>query len=174
MNGRLDDVREVEEDIDGPGVDAGDECIGGGGVIDTDRCIDAMWIAGRARQKDEAIATGCGTGALMLIFGGIVMVGAGVLLVLACADIDPISISLSFASRFAAAFSLFLSLSRSLFSLFFILFVFSSLSKVWLAGTPFSRLVRTYRLGRRSHSPARTIVALRLRFFKDAAASLDC
>lgn len=52
--GRLEDVRDVEDEIEGPGVDAGEDGIGGGGgVIDTERCIDAMWIAGRARQKDE-------------------------------------------------------------------------------------------------------------------------
>jgi hypothetical protein len=37
----LEDVRDVDEDIEGPGVDAGEDGIGGG-VTDTERCIDAM------------------------------------------------------------------------------------------------------------------------------------
>jgi len=67
----LDDVREVLEEMDGPGVESGVEgsSIGdvGGGVTDTDRCIVAIWMAGRARQKDEALAeTGTGGSELVL------------------------------------------------------------------------------------------------------------
>jgi hypothetical protein len=57
----------VPDEIDGPGVD-GDETIGcggdsiGGGVTETDRCMVAMWMAGRARQKDEVpLPEGCET-----------------------------------------------------------------------------------------------------------------
>ena len=56
--GRFEEVREVEDEIEGPGVDAGEDGIGGGGgVIDTERCIEAMWIAGRARQKMKRITS---------------------------------------------------------------------------------------------------------------------
>jgi hypothetical protein len=37
----LEDVREVDDEIEGPGVDTGEDGIGGG-VIDIERCIDAM------------------------------------------------------------------------------------------------------------------------------------
>jgi hypothetical protein len=57
----LDDVCVVLDEHDGPGVDAretgiwgGEDCMGGG-VTDTERCIVAMWMAGRARQKDDAL-----------------------------------------------------------------------------------------------------------------------
>lgn len=71
VRGLLDDVREVLEEMDGPGVESGVEgsSIGdvGGGVTDTDRCIVAIWMAGRARQKDEALAeTGTGGSELVL------------------------------------------------------------------------------------------------------------
>lgn len=46
MQGRFDDVRDVAEEIDGPGVDCGEDAIGGG-VTDTERCIVAMCIVGR-------------------------------------------------------------------------------------------------------------------------------
>lgn len=59
VSGLLDDVRDVPTELVGAGVDVevdaregGDER--GGGVTETDRCIVAMWMAGRARQKDEA------------------------------------------------------------------------------------------------------------------------
>ena len=48
----------MPDEVDGPGVD-GDETTGwggesmGGGVTETDRCMVAIWMAGRARQKDE-------------------------------------------------------------------------------------------------------------------------
>ena len=66
----MDDVREVLEEMDGPGVESGVDGsnIGdvGGGVTDTDRCIVAIWMAGRARQKDEVVA-GTGTGGSELV-----------------------------------------------------------------------------------------------------------
>ena len=56
----MDDVRDVPSEVEGAGVEVevdarggGDEM--GGGVTDTDRCIVAMCMAGRARQKDEAV-----------------------------------------------------------------------------------------------------------------------
>ena len=61
VSGLLDDVRDVPTELVGAGVDVevdaregGDER--GGGVTETDRCIVAMWMAGRARQKDDADA----------------------------------------------------------------------------------------------------------------------
>jgi hypothetical protein len=66
----------------------------------------------------------CAKGALILILFGTATTGAGVLLVLASAETNP----RSFISRAAAAFCLFLSLSRSLFSFFLSLLVFSSVS----------------------------------------------
>lgn len=70
MCGLLDDVREVLEEIDGPGVESGVDgrSIGdvGGGVTDTDRCIVAIWIAGRARQKEDVLAA-AGTGGSKLV-----------------------------------------------------------------------------------------------------------
>ena len=40
VKGRLEDVREVEEEMEGPGVEMGDDGKGGG-VTDTDRCPEA-------------------------------------------------------------------------------------------------------------------------------------
>lgn len=67
--GLLEDVRDVPSDVEGAGVEVevdakggGDET--GGGVTDTDRCIVAMCMAGRARQKDEAVVVD------VCIFGG--------------------------------------------------------------------------------------------------------
>jgi len=37
----LEDVLDVDDDVEGPGVETGDDGIGGG-VIDTERCIDAI------------------------------------------------------------------------------------------------------------------------------------
>ena len=64
-------MREVLEEMDGPGVESGVDGsnIGdtGGGVTDTDRCIVAIWIAGRERQKDEVLVeTGTGRSELVL------------------------------------------------------------------------------------------------------------
>lgn len=64
VRGRFEDVRDVDDQSDGPGVDLGEEAIGGG-VMDTDLCIVAIcivgrWLVPRARQKEE----GCMTGAL--------------------------------------------------------------------------------------------------------------
>lgn len=59
VNGLLDDVRDVPTEVVGAGVDVevearGGGVEGGGGVTDTDLCIVAIWMAGLARQKDEA------------------------------------------------------------------------------------------------------------------------
>lgn len=53
----MEDVRDVMDEVDGPGVDCGDDAMGGG-VTDTDRCMVAMlmvgrWLVPEARQKDE-------------------------------------------------------------------------------------------------------------------------
>lgn len=70
VRGRFEEVRDVEDQSDGPGVERGEEAIGGG-VTETDRCIVAMcivgrWLGPRARQKEE----GCMGGALMDWVGG--------------------------------------------------------------------------------------------------------
>lgn len=49
----MDDVADVVDEMDGPGVVGGEDTMGGG-VTDTERCCRAMWMAGRACQKDEA------------------------------------------------------------------------------------------------------------------------
>jgi len=46
VRGRFDEVRDVAEDVDGPGVDCGEDGIGGG-VTDTERCMVAMCMVGR-------------------------------------------------------------------------------------------------------------------------------
>jgi len=46
VRGRFDEVRDVAEEVDGPGVDCGEDGIGGG-VTDTERCMVAMCIVGR-------------------------------------------------------------------------------------------------------------------------------
>ena len=60
--GRLDDVREVLDESEGPGVDAGVDGVrignDGGGVTDNDRGIAGMCMAGRARQNDDVEAVG--------------------------------------------------------------------------------------------------------------------
>lgn len=56
VRGLLDEVCEVTEDA-GPGVERGEAAAGdermGGGVTDVERWLVAMWIVGRARQKEE-------------------------------------------------------------------------------------------------------------------------
>jgi hypothetical protein len=70
VRGLLDEVREVLEEMEGPGVESGVDgsSIGdvGGGVTDTDRCIVAIWMAGRARQNDDVLAA-AGTGGSELV-----------------------------------------------------------------------------------------------------------
>jgi len=47
VRGRLDDVREVLDELEGPGVEEGEDAIGGsewgmgGGVTETERCVEA-------------------------------------------------------------------------------------------------------------------------------------
>ena len=67
----MDEVAEVADDIEGPGVDDGDENMGGG-VTETDREFVAIWIDGRVCQKVDTV--GMGVGAWMIGFLGI---GAG-------------------------------------------------------------------------------------------------
>jgi hypothetical protein len=50
--GRLDEVREVLDEIDGPGVVGGEEGIGGG-VTETERCVVARRNTGREPQVEE-------------------------------------------------------------------------------------------------------------------------
>lgn len=120
VRGRLDDVLDVVDQSDGPGVDLGDEGMGGG-VTETDRCIVAMcivgrWLIPRARQKEE----GCMRGALTGCVGAGGMERAGV-------DLAVGSAVGLLSSAFAAAF-FFLSLSRSFLSRFLLLRTPSSFS----------------------------------------------
>ena len=120
VRGRLEDVRDVVDQSDGPGVDLGDDAIGGG-VTETERCIVAMcivgrWLVPRARQKEE----GWMTGALVDWAGGGGMGRAGV-------DLGVDSTIGFFSGNFAAAF-FFLSLSRSFLSRFLLLRALSSFS----------------------------------------------
>lgn len=52
----MDDVREVLDEMEGPGVVGGDEGIGGG-VIETERCVVARRNTGREPQaEDEGVS----------------------------------------------------------------------------------------------------------------------
>jgi hypothetical protein len=51
--GRLDEVREVLDEMDGPGVVGGEEGIGGG-VTETERCVVARRSTGREAQLEGA------------------------------------------------------------------------------------------------------------------------
>lgn len=113
-------MREVLEELDGPGVEAGVDgnSIGdvmGGGVTETERCPVAMWMDGRAFQKWDVLAV---TG-----------IGCAMVLVLAIL-VPPVALEAApSANAFCCAFTTaFLSLSRSFFSLFLILFACSSFS----------------------------------------------
>jgi len=154
VRGRLDDVRDVLDEIEGPGVEAGVDGsrsgdVKGGGVTETDRCIVAMWIAGRARQKDDVdAAVGCG----MAMVNGVATGTAS----------SPVPCV--FSSIIAASRAFLRSRSRAFFSFFRCLRAASSSSRRYMGmygPTPFSRLVRTSRDGRTSKSPARTAVAFR-------------
>lgn len=50
--GLLEDVRDVLEEMEGPGVVGGEEGMGGG-VTDTERCVVARCNTGREPQADE-------------------------------------------------------------------------------------------------------------------------
>jgi len=150
VRGLLDEVRDVLDEMEGPGVDAGvdgkskgDE--DGGGVTEIDRCIVAMWIAGRAFQKDDVVVVDWGAGTKLVLATGVAL------------DASRDSRAL------AAAFAFFLSRSRAFFSLFLCLLVCSSsnLSAGVYGSTPFKRLVSTSRGGRISKAPATTEVAVR-------------
>lgn len=52
MCGRLDEVRDVLDEIEGPGVVGGEEGIGGG-VTETERCVVARRNTGREPQAEE-------------------------------------------------------------------------------------------------------------------------
>jgi len=134
----LEDVRDVLDELDGPGVDAGVDGrssgeVKGGGVTETDRCMVAMWMDGRARQKDVAAAEGC----------GIAMVNALALAAGTASTPSPSGCSFPFAASLAR----FLSRSRSFFSRFLCLRISSSSvrSSGVYGPTPFKRLVNTSR-----------------------------
>ena len=153
-------MRDVLEEMDGPGVEPGVSSNGkgefaGGGVTDTDRCIAGIWMVGRARQNEEVLAAGgCGC--------GIELVLASLPSVVALRAAPPIN---SFCRAFAATFARFLSLSRSFFSFFLNFLSSSSLSTSLYGPTPFNKLVKASLGGRISKVPAITAVAeRRIRF----------
>lgn len=151
VRGRFDEVREVEEESHGPGVEMGVErCRGdvlGGGVIETERCAVVMWMAGRAFQNDDVPGRRKG-GMMRLVLARLV---SGIALV-------PDSF---FSCARSAASSRFRALSRSLLSFFLALRSSSPFSSALYGGTPFNKLVNTSRHGRLSKTPAMTEVAVR-------------
>ena len=160
MRGRLDEVAEVLEEMDGPGVVGGDEGISGG-VSERDRWRVAMLMVGRAYQKEEVDATA------VVVLGG----GAGRLAVEEDAATGTLAVlvlgtGLGLSAGLERAFARFLSFSRSFFSFFRVRLSSSSsaFSTALYTGTPLSRLVSTSRWGRGSKSPAKTEVAVRRRF----------
>jgi len=158
--GLLDEVAEVAEDIEGPGVEDGEDIMGGG-VTETDRELVAMWIAGRVCQKVET--AGRGIGATMV---GFLWTGAGGADALWLVEATMGALSRDFEDDFlwfSLSSSFIFSLSFSLFFSFFTRLASSSFSTDLLIGTPLSRLVRTSRGGCGSKSPANTLVAVRLR-----------
>lgn len=160
VRGRLDEVAEVLDETEGPGVGGGEEAMGGG-VTERDRCRVAMLIVGRACQKDEVEGTatealvdarGAATGRLGTggAAGGALTVG---------------TTTTGFSGTFAGALPRFLSFSRSFLS-FLRVFLSSSSSAFSTAaymGTPLRTLVSTSRVGRVSNEPAQTEVAVRRR-----------
>jgi hypothetical protein len=146
VRGLFEEVREVLEDMEGPGVEAGDKGMGGG-VTETERCMVAMWMVGRALQKDDAPAGNRIDGMVSFVV----------------VDVTDVAFAASSAAAFsrAAFFSLFFSLSISLFSCFLFFLALASSSTVLYGPTPLSKLVNASLAGRESKSPARTAVAVR-------------
>lgn len=154
MCGRLDDVPDVVDEIEGPGVVGGDDGMGGG-VTETERCILAMWMDGRSACQKDAV-DGLGTGAARL---------GGADTDATAAEVDATGASdlgVGLSPGLARAFRLSsLSFSFS-FSLLFRARRVSLVSSTSLyMGTPLSTLVSTSRDGRGSKSPAKTDVAVR-------------
>lgn len=159
VRSRFDEVADVLEEIDGPGVVGGDEGMGGG-VTERERCMVAMLMVGRACQKDEVdvvVLVARGTGAGRLAGAG---AATGTLALELATALGCLSAGLT------AGFTRFLSFSRSRLSFFLARRSSSSstFSTTLYTGTPLSRLVSTSRPGRESKSPARTLVAVRRRF----------
>lgn len=115
MCGLLEEVAEVVDEIDGPGVVGGDEGIGGG-VIDFDRCMVEIWMLGRACQKDDVDTRG--TGVLRLMVAG----GADIAL-----DVEATG-AMGFSNGLAGGFARVFSFSLSLLSFLFVLRTSSSFS----------------------------------------------
>lgn len=145
VRGLFEEVRDVLEDIEGPGVDAGDKGMGGG-VTDTERCIVAMWMVGRALQKDDAPAGNRIDGMVSFV----------------AADVTDVAFTPSSAVALSFAFfSLFFSFSISLFSCLLFFLALASNSTLLYGPMPLSKLVNASLAGRKSKSPARTAVAVR-------------
>ena len=138
----MDEVADVREEMDGPGVVGGEEGIGGG-ENDAERWRLGMTIWGLACQKEDACARGMGS----VAFFGATAAGAAVEEdALGCAGL---SVALGAGlTRFLSALSLSFSFSRSLrsfFSRFLSLRAWSSSSVGLGMETPFNRLVSTSR-----------------------------
>lgn len=147
----MEEVAEVVEEMEGPGVVGGDDGIGGG-VTDCDRCMVEMWMFGRACQKEEVETRG--TGVLLFTAEGIAV------MVLEEDDDDAMGgcgLSVAFATGLGRVFSF----SRSFLSFFLTRRISSSFSAILYDGTPFRSEVNTSRDGRESKLPARTVVAVR-------------
>lgn len=145
----------------------------GGGVTETDRCICGMWMLGRACQKGEAavMARGAATGRLLLkledeVAAALILAAAAGAFSRALLVDRAREISLSFSLAFSFSLSFPFSFSFSFFSFFLARLTSSSFSTTLYNGTPFNKLVSTSREGRGSKSPARTLVAVRLRFWE--------
>ncbi len=63
---RLDELRDVLDEIEGPGVFGGDDGMGGG-VTETERCTEDMCMAGLACQNDDGLFATRGTGAARFV-----------------------------------------------------------------------------------------------------------
>lgn len=149
--GLLDEVRDTLDESDGPGVEPGVEGYGGGdivggGVIDKDRCMVAIWMVGRL-QKVEG--SGCDTATVDVWATGVALFAG-----------DAVG-SFCHCPCFVFRLSGSLSVQKLFFTgCFDVLPNFPSSSTVY-GPRPFNRLVSTSRDGRIWKAPAMTDVALR-------------
>ena len=137
VRGRLEEVRDVTDDVDGPGVSGGEDGIGGG-VTETERWPATMLIAGRACQKDDGVLLARGVGERRDAAGG--------------SAVDVLALAVGSGGRalsagLGAGLGRFLACSRSFLSLLRALLSSSSstFSTSGYLGTPFSTEVSTSR-----------------------------
>ncbi len=158
VRGRFDEVCDVLDEMEGPGVEAGVEARRrggdvGDGVTETERCTEGMRIVGRVRQKLL-----CEPLVVKRIEGGSLLVLGKLSSAIARSASTACS---SLRARAAALSFLFSSRLCSFFSCFLFCLASSSRSTSLYGPTPFSRLVSTSLGGRGSKAPAMTVVALR-------------